>query len=159
MNNEQQPTKEIREGVGYLLGIILFGFLYGFGSLVLLGMLLQWTLGIDITEFDKTYRLILIVWAGWVIGLHLYYKKQEEELIQEMLDELRRKGSVVVPPRLQERFNKAQKDDENFKKYIEKRREMESDPRSNDPFYLSDKHRALKEEIVTSSKKNENKTN
>lgn len=125
------------------------GFLYGLFSLVFLAMLLQWTLGIDITELDKTYRLIFLVWAGWVIGLHSYFKSQEEKEIQEQLDKLRRKETVHNPrPGLMERYKKEQKDGEEWKKYIEKKQEMEADPRSYDPFYISDKSKDFKKEIV-----------
>ena len=66
------------KNIKYLLGLIGMGFLYGLFSLVFLAMLLQWTLEIDITEFDKIYRLLFLVWAGWVIALHVWLRGEEK---------------------------------------------------------------------------------
>ena len=63
---------------GELCSYAFFGFLGTIGSLVVLGMLLQGILAIDITEARYTYRLILLTWGGWIVGLHLYYKHQEK---------------------------------------------------------------------------------
>lgn len=57
--------------VGNLCGIVLLGFLYGAVALFLLGVLLQLTLEIDITEFDTFYRLVFLFWTGGIIGLHV----------------------------------------------------------------------------------------
>ena len=158
MGDGQSPTKEITEGVGYFLGIVFFGFLFAMGALVLLGMLLEGTLGIDITEFDGSYRLILITWGICTVGYHLYLNNQEEKLIQEQLDTLRRKGVVQFPhPKLNERYNQEQKADEDWKKYVEKRREMESDPRSSDPFYISDKFNPNYQKLMEERKLKETK--
>ncbi|MFA6077977.1 MAG: hypothetical protein WC724_03070 [Candidatus Paceibacterota bacterium] len=65
------------EKLKYLLFLAGVGFLYGIASLAFLAMFLQWTLEVDITKFDKIYRLLFLVWSGWVIGLHFYFKKEK----------------------------------------------------------------------------------
>ncbi|GEM_PF-2984251 len=128
MNNEQSPIKEIWENLKYILGLICMGFLYGISSLVFLAMFLQWILEIDITELDKSY-LLLIAWAGGIIGTYLYSKNQEEKRIQEQLGKLRRKETVYYPhPKLMERWEK----EKQFKEWEQKR--LGVNPRSGDPF-------------------------
>ena len=80
MNNEKS-IKDIWENVKYLLGIIFLGLLYGIGSLVLLSMLLQWTLGIDITELDNIHILLFLLWGVYTIGWHLYFKNEERKKV------------------------------------------------------------------------------
>ena len=79
MKNEQSSTKEIWEKVKYLFGVVFFGFLYGIGFLAFFGMLLQWTLGIDISESDNIYRLLFIFWGVCTLGWHLRLKDQEKK--------------------------------------------------------------------------------
>lgn len=62
-----------------LCGFTFMAFLYAMGSLVMLGMLLMWVLEINIGEMDYTYRLVMLVWAGWIIGLRLYYKNKYDK--------------------------------------------------------------------------------
>lgn len=97
MNKEQPPIKEILEKVKYLFGIAFMGFLYGISFLVFLAILLQWTIGIDITEFGSTYRLLFLFWGVCAVGWHLYLQNQEEEKIQEQLDRLKRKETIYNP--------------------------------------------------------------
>ena len=75
--NEKLPTKKVLENVKYFLKLIFLGLLFGIFSLAFLAFLLQWTLGIDITKFDKIYRLEFVIWIGWVIGLHV--KSREDD--------------------------------------------------------------------------------
>lgn len=74
MNDEQPPIKEIWENIINLLGIAFFGLLYAIGFLAFLGMLLQWTLGIDITKSDTLYRLLFLFWGICAIGWYLLNK-------------------------------------------------------------------------------------
>ncbi len=62
---------------GELCGDVFIGFLYGLFSLIFLGVLLKWILEIDINEFDKSYRLLPLASAVWIIGLHFYWKHKE----------------------------------------------------------------------------------
>ncbi|OGC81172.1 hypothetical protein A2943_00785 [Candidatus Adlerbacteria bacterium RIFCSPLOWO2_01_FULL_51_16] len=107
--NGNDNKKSGWETIKYLSGIICMGFLYGIFSLVFLAMLLQWTLEIDITEFDKIYRLLFLVWAGWVIGLHVWLRKEKR------IPQSPKEGTQT------------------------KKENQETDPRSYDPFYISDK--------------------
>jgi len=68
---------------GELCSYVFFGFLGTIGSLVVLGMLLQWILEIDITEMRYTYRLIMLTWGGWVIGLYVWFQEQEKRKSQK----------------------------------------------------------------------------
>lgn len=74
MNDGQSSIKEIWESVKYLFSIAFFGFLYGIAFLAFLGMLLQWTLGIDITKSDTLYRLLFLFWGICAIGWYLLNK-------------------------------------------------------------------------------------
>lgn len=58
-----------------LCSYAFFGFLGTIISLVVLGMLLQWILEINITEMQYTYRLVSLTWGGWIIGLHIWFRK------------------------------------------------------------------------------------
>ena len=131
MNNEQSPIEETWKNVKDFFGIVAVGLWWGLISVAALGMLLQLILEIDITEFDKSYRLLLLAFAGGIIGTYLYSKNKEEKGIQEQLDKMRRKETFVgyLHPKAAERYKK----EEEFKKYVEKRRELEVDPRG-DPF-------------------------
>jgi hypothetical protein len=107
---KQSTLTEIKENISYLLGIVFFGFIYSIGILTLLSMVLNWTLGIDITEFDKSYRLILLVWGLCVVGQHFYFKHDEERKIEAQLELLRQGKSVSYPrPTLMERWEKEKK--------------------------------------------------
>ena len=67
-----------------------YGFMGTAISLVILGVLLQWTLNIDIQEFDRSIYLSFIVWIGWMIGVHFYFKNQEKTQIQEHVESQQR---------------------------------------------------------------------
>jgi len=111
---KQSTLTEIKENISYLLGIVFFGFIYSIGILALLGMVLNWTLGINITEFDTSYRLIFLVWGLCVVGQHLYFKHDEERKIEAQLELLRQGKSVYYPrPTLMERWEKEKKSYEN----------------------------------------------
>lgn len=68
--------------VGELCSYAFFGFLGTIGSLAVLGMVFQWILEIDISEFDTMYRLIFLTWGGWIIGLHVWFREQEKRKSQ-----------------------------------------------------------------------------
>lgn len=68
---------------GELCGYVFFGFLGTIISLGVLGMLLQWILEIDISEFDTMYRLVFLTWGGWIIGLHVWFQEQEKRKSQK----------------------------------------------------------------------------
>lgn len=69
----------MNKNIKYIFGVAFFGFLYGIALLAFLGMLLQWTLGIDITESYGIHRLLFLFWAVCAVGQHLYFKHQEEK--------------------------------------------------------------------------------
>lgn len=111
MKNEQSPTKEIWESLKYLLGLVFWGFLYCFGSLALVYIFLDW-LGINII-IDNGHRFVLLVWGGWIIGFHLYFKHKDEKRLQEQLELLRQGESVTFPhPKLIEEREKEQEANE-----------------------------------------------
>ena len=62
------------ERVGILWLCVFYGFIGTVISFFLLGILLQWTLNIDIQEFDRFYYLMNIVWIGWIIGVYFAIK-------------------------------------------------------------------------------------
>jgi len=64
--------------VSELCGLVFWGFVQGLGVLVLIGVLLQWVLEIDITEFDKSYRLMPLAWGVAIIGSHIYFKHEKK---------------------------------------------------------------------------------
>lgn len=134
----QSPLKEIKESISYLLGIVLFGFIYAIGILTLLGIVLNWALGIDLTESDTNYRLILLVWGLCAIGQHIYYRREEERKIEEQLQLLRQGKSVSYPhSKLNERWEKEKEMRKSLGEYEQKRRE-EMDTRAHNPFGLSE---------------------
>ena len=97
-----------------ILGIAFLGFVYGMGFLALFGLLLQITLGVNISDFENSHRLLFLFWGGGAIGWHIYLKVQEERKMQEQLEKLRRGESVVGPrPGLIERYEK-EREAENF---------------------------------------------
>lgn len=107
---KQSTLTKIKENILYLLGIVFFGFIYSIGILALLGMVLNWTLGINITEFDTSYRLVLLAWGLCAVGQHLYFKHDEERKIEAQLELLRQGRSVSYPrPTLMERWEKEKK--------------------------------------------------
>ena len=69
--------------MGMLWIRILYGFMGTAISLVILGVLLQWTLNIDIQEFDRAIYLSTIVWIGWMIGVHIWFREQERSRIKK----------------------------------------------------------------------------
>ena len=77
--NQEDGLQKMKD----LCGLTGLGFLYAIGSLAVLGMLLQWILEIDITEMRYAYRLGFLTWGGWVIGMHFYFKAQDEKETQE----------------------------------------------------------------------------
>ena len=111
MKNEQSPISEIWENIKSLLGLVFLGFLYGVGSLALLYTFLH-LLGINIIV-DNDYRLLFLVWGGWIIGYHLYFKNKEEKRLYEQLELLRQGKSVTYPhPKLIEEREKEQEANE-----------------------------------------------
>ena len=111
---KQSTLTKIKENISYLLGIVFFGFIYSLGILALLGMVLNWTLGINITEFDTSYRLIFLAWGLCAVGQHLYFRDNEEKKIEAQLELLRQGKSVSYPhPTLMERWEKEKKSYEN----------------------------------------------
>jgi hypothetical protein len=111
---EKETVWEARSRhAGELCGLIFMGFLYAMGSLMVLGILLKLTLEIDIGEFDNIYRLALLAWAGWTIGIYLNYKHQDKKRLQEQLELLRQGKSVSYPhPKLIEERGKEEEANE-----------------------------------------------
>jgi hypothetical protein len=72
--NQEDGLEKMKE----LCGWTGLGFVYAIVSLAALGMLLQWILEINITELQYAYRLTLLTWGGWTIGLYQYYKHKEK---------------------------------------------------------------------------------
>lgn len=73
MSDEKTPIKETWKNVKYLLVVAFFGLLYGIGFLAFFGMLLQWILGIDISESDNIHRLLFIFWGVCAVGWHKFH--------------------------------------------------------------------------------------
>lgn len=156
MNGEQSPIKDGWEKTKSFFALVFMAFIYAMGSLVLLGMFLEWILEIDISELRYTYRLIFIAWGGWIIGLHLYYKHQDNEKLQEQLALLRQGETVYSPhPKLNEEWEKEKR----LTEFMKKRRQQEI-AAARDPFALSDqnKMRLYKEMGFTKDKSNEKHT-
>ncbi|HBA45518.1 hypothetical protein A2W67_01915 [Candidatus Nomurabacteria bacterium RIFCSPLOWO2_02_40_28] len=127
--NEESPVKEVWGNVKYLFTIVAMGLWYGLLGVVALAMFLQLILKIDITELDRFLYLLLLSWGVGTVGMHLYFKNKEENLIQEQLGKLSRKETVYnAHPKLIERYKK----EEEFKKFIEKRRELGTESQNNE---------------------------
>lgn len=135
---EQSTLKEIKESISYLLGIVFFGFIYAFGILFLLSIALDWTIGIEITKIDTSYRLFLLVWGICAVGQHLYNRREDEKKIEEQLELLRQGKSVFIPhPKLNERWEK-EKETTKFLEEYEEKRKQEMAGRANNPWGLSE---------------------
>jgi hypothetical protein len=74
---------------GKLLLSIFYGFMGMVVSLFILTALLEWTLSINIQEFDGFGLLGLIIWGFWIAGGYLYFTRQEELHIQNEVERLR----------------------------------------------------------------------
>jgi hypothetical protein len=134
----QSPLQEIKESISYLLGVVFFGFIYAIGILFVLGIVLEWTLEIDITKYDTNYRLILLLWGLCAVGQHIYYKREEERKIEEQLELLRQGKSVSYPRKeLMERWEREKKTQRFIEEYEQKEQQM-MNARANNPFGLSE---------------------
>lgn len=109
---QTEEGETVSDRVGTLWMCIGGGFVGTLLSLVVLGILLQQTLGLDITEHRNAIYLYIAVWVGWIIGMYFYVKHSEEKRIQQGLEMLRRKENIFLYPKLAARWAVEKESDE-----------------------------------------------